>query len=58
MMPTIDFTIVHATDAQKPVVANLIQLYLYDMTDAGPSLSAATAATNTIFSTGSGSILT
>ena len=36
MMPTIDFALVRAIDEQKPVVANLIQLYLYDMTDEDP----------------------
>lgn len=36
MIPDRDFTIVRATDAQKPTIANLIQLYLYDMTDEGP----------------------
>lgn len=30
------FTLVRATDAQKPTIANLIQLYLYDMTDEAP----------------------
>ena len=29
-------TITRADDAHKPTIANLIQLYLYDMTDEGP----------------------
>jgi predicted acetyltransferase len=36
MIADIDFTLVRATDAQKPVFANLIQLYLHDMTEGGP----------------------
>jgi predicted acetyltransferase len=31
-----DITILPATDTHKPVVANLIQLYLYDMTESMP----------------------
>lgn len=31
-----EITITPATDDQKPLVANLIQLYLYDMTDSMP----------------------
>ncbi|WP_375449476.1 GNAT family N-acetyltransferase [uncultured Devosia sp.] len=36
MMPDREFTVRRAEDAQKSTIANLIQLYLYDMTDEGP----------------------
>ncbi|UXN70047.1 hypothetical protein N8A98_23065 [Devosia neptuniae] len=49
-----DISVIPATPDQKPVIANLIQLYLHDMTEFMPFRSSQMVASPTISSTASG----